>query len=101
MKKNKYTFILINDPNTVESAIAIKSKVGSLNSIFDGLGEFAVNAFYCGSEQNRNKLKQLISNFNGTSYTFSNHQSSDFVFSIYQKKKKKMVELISDYRYIR
>ena len=97
LKKNKYTFILINDPNTVESAIAIKSKVGSLNSIFDGLGEFAVNAFYCGSEQNRNKLKQLISNFNGTSYTFSNHQSSDFVFSIYQSQYEKMVKLISDY----
>ena len=97
LKKSKYNFILINDPNTVESAIAIKSKLGSLNSIFDGFGEFAINSFYCGSENNRNNLKELILNFNGTSYTFSNHQSSDFVFSIYHSQFEKMLDLISDY----
>ena len=59
------TFILINNPNTLESGIEIKSKLGFQTDIIDGFSHFAEHIFFGGSKKNKgNKLKSLILSYN-------------------------------------
>ena len=63
--KNNYTFILINNPNSLESGIEIKSKLGFQTDIIDGFSHFAEHIFFGGSKKNKgNKLKSLILSYN-------------------------------------
>ncbi len=63
--KNNYTFILINNPNTLESGIEIKSKLGFQTDIIDGFSHFAEHIFFGGSKKNKgNILKSLILSYN-------------------------------------
>ena len=80
-KNSKNKFILISDPYTYDSGIAIKTKFGYYTSIIDGFAHYAEHIFFGGSKKYLAfNLNDLISNFNGVSEAFTAHEETVFEF---------------------
>ena len=79
LKESKYNIILISDSKSIDGGISIKSKYGKLTSIFDGFNDFASNIFYYSN--NFIEIKNLLSQFNMTKYTYTDYTSTNFIFS--------------------
>ena len=80
-KTSKNKFILISDPYTYDSGIAIKTKFGYYTSIIDGFAHYAEHIFFGGSKKYLAfNLNDLISNFNGVSEAFTAHEETVFEF---------------------
>ena len=79
LNESKYNIILISDSKSIDGGISIKSKYGKLTSIFDGFNDFASNIFYYSN--NFIEIKNLLSQFNMTKYTYTDYTSTNFIFS--------------------